>query len=70
MDSGAGYGCVGHGRELRIERVTVIPVHVDLLRQRERHAVRGAAERLDFLGGSRLLAPELVARDTDDREAA
>src|SRR5262249_40213095 len=42
---------------------------VDLLHEREGHAVCGRAELDDFLVGARLLAQELVARHAHDAEA-
>ena len=43
-------------------------VDIDLREHRERDAVLGRAELLDF-GGARLLAPELVAREAEHAEA-
>ena len=41
---------VGGRRELLVQRVAVVAVHLDLLGERERHVVVGAAERLDLVG--------------------
>jgi hypothetical protein len=62
-----GVGDVG---ELLVDRVASGAVDVDLLGHREADAVGGAAERLDLLGGARLLRAELVAREADDGEPA
>ena len=59
----------GVGRQLLVDRVAVVAVHVDLLEQREGHAVGGRAELLDLLRRARLLAHELVAGEADHREA-
>jgi hypothetical protein len=60
---------VGRRRQLLVDGVAVVAVHVDLLEEREAHAVGGRAELLDLLRRARLLAHELVAREADDREA-
>src|SRR5262245_42949634 len=60
---------VGGGRELLVQRVTTVAVHLDLLRDRELHVVTRRAERADLLGCAGLLRAELVARDADDGEA-
>jgi hypothetical protein len=56
---------VGGSRQLLVHGVPVLPVHIDLLEQRERHAVGGGAELLNLLGRARLLPHELVARKAD-----
>src|SRR5688572_6591880 len=40
---------VGDRGELLIQLVAIVAVHFDLLRERERHAVARAAERLDLV---------------------
>ena len=60
-----GVGDVG---ELGVDRVPAGAVDLDLLEHRERHAVGRRAERLDLLGGARLLPAELVAREAEDAE--
>ena len=60
---------VGGLRELVVQRVPALAVHLDLLGHRERDAVGGRAELRDLVGAARLLATELVARKADDREA-
>ena len=61
---------VGHGTELGVDGVTVLAIHIDLLEERERHAVGGGTERHNFLIGTGLLGTELIARETHHREAA
>ncbi len=46
-----------------------VAVDLDLLRERERHVVVGAAERRDLVGAAGLLLAELVAGDADHVEA-
>jgi hypothetical protein len=53
-----------------VDRAASVAVDVDLSCQRERDAVRGRAEFLNLLGGSRLLACELIAGEAEDGEAA
>src|SRR4051794_38633468 len=62
---------VGVGRllELGEDRVLLVAVHVDLLEDRERHAVGGAAELADLLRRARLLPHELVAGEAEHLEA-
>ena len=60
---------VGHRDQLVVDLVPALAVDVDLLGHREGDAVRRRAELGDLLGRPRLLAAELVARDTDDGEA-
>ncbi len=55
--------------ELLVDRVTVLTVDVNLLKEWERHPVRGGTESQDFFGTSRLLTHELVAGKTHHAEA-
>ncbi len=64
--SAVGIGC---RRQLLINGMTVVPVHVDLLEEREAHPIRGGAELLDLLWCSRLLSHELVAREANNGES-
>ena len=48
-------------RQLLVQRVLAVAVHLDLLGERERHVVVGAAEGRDLVGRARLLRAELVA---------
>src|ERR1700728_1648055 len=59
---------VGDLGQLGVDRVPGVAVHVDLLEQRERHAVGARTELLDLLGGAGLLAQELVAGEPEDTE--
>src|SRR6476661_4819957 len=61
---------VGGLLELGVERVLVVAVDVDLVREREGHSVGGAAERRHLLWRPRLLRAELVRREPDPREPA
>ena len=45
------------GRELLVEGVTAVPVHLDLGEHREGHAVVGLAELLDLVGRPGSWAP-------------
>src|ERR1043166_1891657 len=45
------------------------PVHIDLRKHRKRHAVIRLTELADLLGAARLLLAELVAGETQHREA-
>ena len=58
------------GREPLPQRVGVGAVDLDLGHHREAHAVVQLAEGGDLLVAARVLAAELVARETDDHEAA
>src|SRR5262249_37534782 len=62
-----GVGLLG---ELVVDRVPLGAVDVDLLEERERHAVGRVAELADLLRSPRLLAHELVAREAEHLEAA
>src|ERR1035441_5040426 len=55
---------VGERRELLVDGVSVVAVHVDLLHERKGRSVGGRAELLDLLGRSGLLAHELVAGES------
>src|SRR5580658_7334644 len=59
---------VGDLGQLGIDRVAAVAVHVDLLEEREGHAVGGRAELGDLLGRARLLAHELIAGESEDAE--
>src|SRR5450759_1883975 len=54
--------------ENRVQRVLVAPLDIELGEQRKCHAVLVAAELLDLLGRTGLLAKELVARKAEDGE--
>src|ERR1039457_515255 len=66
--AGVALGVLGLG-QLLVERVPGLAVHVDLLEEREGHAVIGRAELDDLLGTPGLLAGELVAREAEHAEA-
>ena len=53
-------------REYLVERVAVRAVDLDLVEQRESHAVLAGAELLDLLIRARFLGAELVAGETGD----
>src|SRR3984957_1629723 len=57
-------------RQLGVNRAAVVAVDVDLLHEREGHAIGSRAELRDLLGGAGLLPHELVAGEADDRETA
>src|SRR5215207_5302697 len=57
------------GLQITIERVCVLPVDVDLREHRKRHAVLEIAKPPYVRLGSRFLAPELVARETQDSKS-
>src|SRR5215203_2433885 len=54
------------GFQVPIERMCVLAVHVDLREHRKGHTVLKIAKAAYFRLGSRLLAPELVARKPED----
>src|SRR6266850_4502977 len=56
--------------EPRVERRAAGAVHVDLREHRKAHAVGRGAERLHVGVAARLLTAELVARESEHREAA
>src|SRR2546421_5494848 len=60
---------VGVRRELLVQRVAALPVHLDLLEERERDAVARLAERGDLVRAAGLLGAELVAREPEDGKA-
>src|SRR5689334_24968925 len=60
---------IGRPGQGLVDRVALVAVDVDLLGERERHAVRRRAELRDLLGRAGLLAEELVAGEPDDRQA-
>jgi hypothetical protein len=61
----------GRGLQPRVEgRLTFARLHLHLLEERESDLVTIRAERPDLTGVARLLAAELVARETQHRESA
>src|SRR4051812_47252749 len=67
LDVAAGALRVLHLGELGVQRIAALAVDLDLLEHREGDAVGHRAERGDLLRAARLLAPELVAREPEDR---
>jgi len=63
-------GRVSHFGELGVDRVTILSVDIDLLREREGHAVCRRAEALDLFSRTWLLTEKLVAGKADDAEPA
>src|SRR5690349_13826946 len=55
-------------RQIAIQRVCVLAVYVDLREHRKSHAVLKIAEAAYLGVGSRLLAPELIAREPENRK--
>src|SRR5262249_6030002 len=60
---------IGFRRQFLVERMPMSTVDVDLLGDRERHAVVGVTECRYLFGRTRLLPAKLVARYAQNREA-